>query len=86
MKRLHRQNGLFNQFQPAFRPNTFMDISSTLELKLQAMKLYETEYRPFPHPRSSEALKAIAMRWGSAAGLNAAEAFELIRAVNREVC
>ena len=71
----------FSQFQPAFRPNVFVDISATLETKMQAMVLYESEARPFPHPRSPEALQAIARRWGSVVGLEAAEAFELIRAV-----
>ena len=34
-----------------------------------------------PIPRSPEALRAIARRWGSAVGVEAAEAFELIRSV-----
>jgi LmbE family N-acetylglucosaminyl deacetylase len=71
----------FQKLSPVFRPNVFMDISNTLELKLQAMQLYESEARPFPHPRSLEALRAIAHRWGSVAGLEAAEAFELVRFV-----
>jgi hypothetical protein len=37
--------------------------------------------RQFPHPRSPEALRAIAMRWGSVCGCGAAEAFELVRSV-----
>jgi len=71
----------FSQFRPAFKPNMFMDISDTLELKIQAMQLYESEARLFPHPRSTESLRAIAQHWGSVAGLKAAEAFELIRHV-----
>jgi len=71
----------FQQFEPAFRPNVFMDITDTLETKVQAMQLYESEARPFPHPRSPEALRAIAHRWGSMVGLEAAEAFQLVRAV-----
>ena len=71
----------FGQFQPAFQPNVFVNISATLETKVQAMALYESEARPFPHPRSPEALKALARRWGSAVGVEAAEAFELIRAI-----
>ena len=69
----------FNQFAPPFQPNVFVDISATLKLKLQAMQLYEGEVRSFPHPRSPEALEAIAKRWGSVAGLGAAEAFGLVR-------
>lgn len=71
----------FGQFQPVFRPNVFVDISATLDTKVQAMALYESEAAPFPHPRSPEALRAIAQRWGSVVGLEAAEAFELIRSV-----
>ena len=71
----------FGQFQPAFQPNVFVDISATLETKIQAMQIYESEARTFPHPRSSEALQSIAKRWGSAVGVEAAEAFELVRLV-----
>jgi len=71
----------FSSVQPVFRPNVFVDISATLEAKIAAMACYETEARPFPHPRSAEALRAIATRWGSVAGCAAAEAFELVRAV-----
>jgi LmbE family N-acetylglucosaminyl deacetylase len=67
------------KFKPSFQPNAFMDIQDTLELKLKAMALYESEMRTFPHPRSAEALRAIASRWGSVSGCQAAEAFELIR-------
>lgn len=71
----------FAQFAPVFQPNVFVDISATQETKIQAMQMYESESRPFPHPRSPEALRAIAQRWGSVAGLAAAEAFCLIREV-----
>ena len=71
----------FGQLQPTFRPNVFMDISDTLEAKVHAMAVYESEVRPFPHPCSSEALRALARRRGSMAGVEAAEAFELVRAI-----
>lgn len=71
----------FLQFAPAFHPNTFVDISDTLELKIQAMETYESEARLFPHPRSPDALRAIARRHGSVVGLGAAEVFQLIRSV-----
>ena len=71
----------FGQFQPAFQPNVFMDISATLETKIQAMQIYESEARHFPHPRSSQVLRAIAERWGSSVGLPAAEAFQLARSI-----
>jgi LmbE family N-acetylglucosaminyl deacetylase len=71
----------FQQFEPAFRPTMFMDIAASLEAKLEAMQAYDSEMRLFPHPRSAEALRAIARRWGSVAGLEYAEAFALIRAI-----
>lgn len=71
----------FQQFGPVFHPNIFVDISLTLELKIEAMLLYESEIRSFPHPRSKEALRAAAMRWGSVAGIDAAEAFQCIREI-----
>jgi LmbE family N-acetylglucosaminyl deacetylase len=71
----------FGSLRPIFRPNVFVDVSATLEAKIAAMACYETETREFPHPRSAEALRAVAMRWGSVAGCRAAEAFELVRSM-----
>jgi len=69
----------FQKFAPVFCPNVFMDISATLEKKLAAIRVYTSEARPFPHPRSPEALCAAAEHWGSVVGVKAAEAFELVR-------
>jgi LmbE family N-acetylglucosaminyl deacetylase len=71
----------FQRIEPPFRPNVFVDIADSLETKIAALGCYETEARKFPHPRPPEALRAIATRWGSVVGLQAAEAFELIRSV-----
>jgi LmbE family N-acetylglucosaminyl deacetylase len=71
----------FQRFEPAFRASVFVDISTTLDLKLKALSLYDAELRAFPHPRSLEAVQAAARRWGSVAGFAAAEAFELIRSL-----
>ncbi len=71
----------FQRLEPAFRPNVFVDVGRTIETKIAAMECYESEARKFPHPRSPEALRALATRWGSVVGCNAAEAFELVRSV-----
>jgi len=68
----------FQSFAPNFTPQLFVDISDTLELKVSAMELYQSERRAFPHPRSPEALRAAAIHHGSAVGLRAAEAFHII--------
>lgn len=64
-----------------FRPNVFVDVSHTLELKIQALLQYADEVRAFPHPRSPRAVEATAVRWGSVAGFSKAEAFQLIRSL-----
>ena len=68
-------------FNYQFQPNVFMDITTTLNLKLKAMACYASETRPFPHPRSPDMLTAIAARWGSVAVVGSAEAFELVRSL-----
>jgi hypothetical protein len=50
-----------------------------LHAKISAMEAYEFERRPYPHPRSPEALEIRAKMWGVANGINLAEAFQLIR-------
>lgn len=62
-----------------FSPNWFVDISSTLEKKLEALHAYESELRDFPHPRSMTAVKALAQWRGATVGVEAAEAFMLGR-------
>lgn len=62
-----------------FRPNWFVDISQTLDIKLQALGAYHDELRPFPHPRSLRAVEALATWRGATVGVNAAEAFILGR-------
>ena len=69
------------QFTPSFRPTVFVDVSRSIGMKTAAMQLYESESRPFPHPRSPDALRIQAKRWGTVVGLEYAEAFELIRSI-----
>lgn len=69
----------FQQLQPPFKPNVFMDATGTIEMKLKALAQYESECRAFPHPRSPEALRTSARRWGTVVGLEYVEAFELVR-------
>jgi LmbE family N-acetylglucosaminyl deacetylase len=63
---------------PDFRPRRFVDISADLDVKLRALECYAQEMRPFPHPRSAEAVQALARLRGSQVGLMAAEAFEVV--------
>ena len=62
-----------------FVPNWFVDISNHLENKLEALRMYSQEMRPWPHARSVEALEYLARWRGATVGLPAAEAFMLGR-------
>lgn len=66
-----------------FLPNFFIEISEeNLSAKIKGMESYEFEKRPFPHPRSPEALKIQAQRWGIAVGKKMAEAFQIVRMID----
>ena len=64
-----------------FNPNYFVNINSYLTKKIKAFSMYKNEKRKFPHPRSAENLRINAKKWGVVSGINAAEAFEIIRMV-----
>lgn len=66
-----------------FTPNLFVDVTSSLDTKLDAMSCYPSELRDYPHPRSLEALRERAAYWGSRIGVAAAEAFQILREVQR---
>lgn len=67
-----------------FAPDTWVDISSTLDAKLAAMACYESEVREYPHPRSLGALRHRAKAWGNQHCLDAAEVFMTIRRTLRD--
>lgn len=64
---------------PVFAPNWFVDISETLEIKLEALNCYTAELRSWPHPRSERGVKHLAHWRGATVGVDAAEAFVLGR-------
>ena len=66
-----------------FMPNYFVNIEKTTTKKVDAMKQYKTEIRDFPHPRSPEAIEILAKQRGIQVGLFAAEAFEVVRLIER---
>jgi LmbE family N-acetylglucosaminyl deacetylase len=68
----------------SFIPDTWVDISTSLDTKLRAMACYESEVRPYPHPRSLDALRNRARAWGNQLCVEAAEAFMTIRRTYRD--
>lgn len=65
-----------------FFPNYYEDISKFLSKKKNAMKIYKSEIKKFPFPRSLTAMDALAKLRGSQIGRNAAESFEILREIN----
>ncbi|MDX1525897.1 MAG: PIG-L family deacetylase [Pseudidiomarina maritima] len=62
-----------------FVPSNFVEIGEEfLTKKIRALGHYRKVMRPFPHPRSDEVLKGLAAYRGGQAGLNYAEAFQLV--------
>ena len=62
-----------------FRANTYFEIGREgLNVKLKALAAYKGVMRPYPHPRSNEALEGLAAYRGAQAGCTYAEAFESV--------
>ena len=72
-----------NMYEHYFKispPYFFVKLNkSNVDAKIKGMESYEFEKRNFPHPRSPEALKIQAQRWGVTIGTEFAEAFMLVR-------
>lgn len=60
-----------------FRPDTFIEIGEEgLARKLEALYAYKGIMRSYPHPRSDEAIRALAVLRGSQVGRNLCEGFQ----------
>ena len=64
---------------PYFQPNWFVDISHHWEQKREALLAYSSEMRDWPHARSLEGIEHLARWRGAQVGVEAAEAFCLLR-------
>lgn len=65
----------------AFIPTMYVDITDEMDVKLEAMKCHASQLCEYPHPRSLEAMKALAMHRGATVCKEYAEAFMVIREV-----
>ncbi len=62
-----------------FNPNTFIEVGKeAIEKKIEALSMYRGVMRPYPHPRSAEALMGLAAYRGGQAGMEYAESFESV--------
>lgn len=64
-----------------FLPNVFIDISKYLNIKIQIMKVYESEIDLHPFPRSERNIKALATFRGASSGYKYAESFMLLKEI-----
>jgi LmbE family N-acetylglucosaminyl deacetylase len=76
------------EFAPAlpekvFIPNYFVDISDHLDEKIEIMKIYFSELEEHPFPRSVDNIRALATYRGASVGGKAAEAFQLLKYIER---
>lgn len=62
-----------------FQPNTYVEIGiDGVYKKIEALSAYKGVMRPYPHPRSEEALRGLAAYRGSQSGNEYAESFECV--------
>jgi len=77
------------EFAPAlpekvFIPNYFVDISAYMNKKLEIMKIYASELGVHPFPRSIDNMNALAHYRGASVGVAYAEAFQLIKFIDKD--
>lgn len=65
-----------------FDPNLFIEITPFLDQKIEAIKIYKSEFGVFPFPRSDQMIRSMAAFRGSSCGVKAAEAFMVAREVH----
>ena len=66
-----------------FSPNYYVDITKSLKKKLNLLKMYKDELRPWPHARSIKAIESLSLYRGSSIGIKAAEAFHVVRYIKK---
>jgi LmbE family N-acetylglucosaminyl deacetylase len=66
-----------------FQPNYFVDISDFLNKKIQIMKIFDSELGEHPFPRSIKNIEALATFRGATIGVNYAEAFQVIKYIDK---
>ena len=66
-----------------FNPNLYINIEKEIDSKIEILSHYDCELLPSPNSRSLEMLKILSQYRGSQVGLKFAEAFEVIRKIER---
>lgn len=66
-----------------FTPNYWVDVSDYLSVKEEALSFYDTEMRDYPHSRSYQNVRQLAGVRGATIGAEYAEAFMIVRMIER---
>ena len=69
--------------EKAFVPNYFVDITDFFRKKVELATIYESEFGEHPFPRSVRNLEALATFRGASCGVEYAEAFQLIKWIDK---
>ena len=72
-----------NLLGSVFNPNLYIDIASTIEKKISAIKEYGKEIREEPHTRSLGGVRNLAKYRGYQVGIIYAEAFNIVKKIVR---
>lgn len=64
-----------------FTPNVFVDITNSFDNKCEIMKVYKSELRDHPFPRSLKNIEALAIQRGAMANTTYAESFMLAKEI-----
>lgn len=80
---LSETNFAIDPTQSPFRPNCYVDISDHVEKKLEALAVFASEMGTHPFPRSPDSVRALATLRGSEAGVAAAEAFMIVKQIEK---
>ena len=64
-----------------FVPNKFVEITKYMNKKIQIMKVYKSEIKKHPFPRSLKSIRALASLRGSTSGCKFAESFMLLKEI-----
>ena len=80
---LSETNFKLNPTINTFKPNLFVDITNFIDSKIKACKIFKSEISEHPFPRSTESIKALSVLRGSESGFNAAEAFMILKKIEK---
>jgi len=64
-----------------FLQNRYVGIGKEIKYKINAFKMYKSEIKKFPHPRSIQSIKNLSIQRGVESGLKNAEAFQIIKSI-----